>query len=92
MFVLHRTMTTKLAMFDNPVTSRKNFVLMWEQQPGNYIVLVLVRTLARCTPLHTTLVLIRYYAFLPLFRQNRPIFAGNSGLFWIYVYGSMGNA
>ena len=29
-----RTMTTKLAMFDSPVTSRKNFVLMWEQQPG----------------------------------------------------------
>ena len=27
-------MTTKLAMFDSPVTSRKNFVLMWEQQPG----------------------------------------------------------
>ena len=29
-----RTKTTKLAMFDSPVTSRKNFVLMWEQQPG----------------------------------------------------------
>jgi hypothetical protein len=29
-----RTMATKLALFDNPVTSRKNFVLMWESQPG----------------------------------------------------------
>ena len=29
-----RTMTTKLALFDNPITSRKNCVLMWEQQPG----------------------------------------------------------
>ena len=27
-------MTTKLALFDNPITSRKNCVLMWEQQPG----------------------------------------------------------
>lgn len=29
-------MTTKLAMFDSPVTSRKNFVLMWERQPGSF--------------------------------------------------------
>ena len=29
-------MRTKLAVFDNPVTSHKNFVLMWEIDPLNH--------------------------------------------------------
>ena len=28
----------------------------------------------------------------PLIGQNRSIFIGNLGLFWIYLYGLMGNA
>ena len=31
-----RSMRTKLAVFDNPVTSHKNFVLMWEIDPLNH--------------------------------------------------------
>jgi hypothetical protein len=30
-----RSMKTKLAVFDSPVTSHKNFVLMWEENPVN---------------------------------------------------------
>ena len=32
-----RSMRTKLAVFDNPVTSHKNFVLMWETDTSGQV-------------------------------------------------------